>query len=330
MRYLRNSINPALTVLLISSLFLSACARKLPPPAKTNVEEKFLASFNKTAKLDYPVYTTTRTVGKTLWIYIATDKDILTINSSSNKGGVLPEKNIKFLDITCQYENSAFDINYIFLKYSPEEKEKEKDLFKKTVGGTTLYQDFTNATIEILQKAYFSIGDIIRDTENMNFFAICLANIKNGIKITFVIHRLDMEQFLLNMLPSDEFYNRMILKADGSKDIINDKYGLHIEYNDILLVDFLREQIVNNAKAKINEMEKYGAERIKSLDKLDDIILKSIYEVVTKYKFSDFDLVEIQDLISKDRLSISRTRLLSKFSNPSPAYSLEDENPTSL
>ena len=49
---------------------------------------------------------------------------------------------------------------------------------------------------------------------------------------------LDMEQFLTGMLPSDEFYNRMILKTEGNKEIINDKYGLSIDYNDLSLIDF--------------------------------------------------------------------------------------------
>jgi len=290
------------------------------------VEKKFLDSFNKTTKLNYPLYTSTKISGKTFWIYIATEKELLTINCSPVTGGVTPDKNIKFLDINCQYENSSFDINYVFLKYSPEEKNKERDIFRKTVGGTTLYQDFTPTAIEILQKTYYAIGDIVSDTQDINFFVIYLADIKNGIKITFVIHRLDMEQFLLNMLPSDEFYNRMILKADGSKDIVNDKYGIHIEYNDISLVDFLREQIVSNVRSKVSEMEKYKTEELKALDNLDEILLRGVYEVTTKYQFTDFSFVEINNVITKDKLSFSKARLINKFTNNIPISSPQESN----
>ncbi len=327
MPYLRNSIKPALIALIISiSLpIITSCSRRAPI-VKTDLEKKFLESFNKTTKLDYPLYTSTKIVDKTFWIYIATEKELLTINSSPVTGGVTPDKNIKFMDINCQYDNSSLNINYIYLKYSHEEKTKDRDIFQKTVGGTTLYQDFAPAAIEILQKTYFSIGDIISDTENLNFFVICLANIKNGIKITFVIHRLDMEQFLLNMLPSDEFYNRMILKADGSKDIINDKYGLHIEYKDISLIDFLREQIVSNIKSKVSEMEKYKPEELKTLDNLDELLLSSVYEVTTKYQFQDFTFVEINNTISKDKLLLSRTKLINKFTNKVPEAYLQEYN----
>ena len=326
-RYLKNLIKPALVFLLVNILISSGCSRRPPGPLeKTDIEKKFLESFNETTKIEYPLHTSTRIAGKTFWIYIATEKDLLTINSSRGVGGVMPEKNIKFMDITCQYESSSFSLDYIFLKYTAEEKGKEKDLLKKTVGGTTLYQDFTDTTILILQKTYFSIGDILRDTEDFNFFAICLANITKGIKITFVIHRVDMEQFLMNMLPPDEFYTRMILKTDGSKEIVNDKYGLHVEYNDISLIDFLREQIVSNARAKVNELEKYSAQQLKAINKLDSIILKTVYDVTEKYEFDDFMFVEIVDLISDERLTVSKRKLISQFASPPKSYYLQDYN----
>jgi len=326
-RYLKNLIKPALVILLVNILISSGCSPRPPTPLeKTDIEKKFLESFNKTTKPAYPLIASTRIFGKTFWIHIATKKDLLTINSSRGIGGVMPEKNIKFIDIKCQYESSAFYMDYIFLKYDPEEKAKQRDLFKKTVGGTTLYQDFTYECIEILQKTYYAVGDIIAETEGMNFFVICAANIEKGIKITFVIHRLDMEQFLLNMLPPDEFYNRMILKTDGSKEIIGDKYGLHLEHNDISLIDFLREQIVKNATTKINEMEKYNAQVLKSIDRLDNIILKSVYDVVTKYEFDDFMFVEIENIISKEILSLSKRKLINKFNKPISPHYTQDYN----
>jgi hypothetical protein len=181
------------------------------------------------------------------------------------------------------------------------------------VGGSSLYQDFTKNTLEILQKTYFAIGDIIAKTEDLNFFSICLADIKNGIKITFIIHRLDMEQFLNNMLPPDEFYNRMILKTDGSKELVNDKYGISVNYTDVSLTDFLEEQIVNNIRSKLSEMEKFYPKKLEAIDKLEDIILESIYTVTTKYGFDNYILVDVENIIDKEKLSLSRTKLLQRF-----------------
>jgi len=322
MRYLKNLIYLAL---IANFLFSLGCSQKPPSTLEsTSLEKEFLGSFNKTDKLGYPLDVTTKTVGKTFWIYIAAEKELLQISAMSGMGGFMPEKLIKFMDIKCQYENSAFNINYIFLKFSAEEKIKEQDMFQKSIGGSSLMQDFTYTTIEILQKTYFSIGSIISKTEDLNFFAICLADIKNGIKIIFVIHRLDMEQFLMNMLPSDEFYGRMILKTDGSKDLTDDKYGLSIQYNDISLTDFLEEQLANNIRAKVGEMEKYKPEELKATEKLDAIALETAYQVVTKYEFDDYSLVEVEDTISKEKTSFSKSKLRRMFGeSPSEHYSEE-------
>ncbi|MFC1709066.1 hypothetical protein ACFL2J_03275 [Candidatus Omnitrophota bacterium] len=322
MRYLKNLICLAL---IANLLLLVGCSGKPSSPLEeaTTLEKGLLDNFKRTADLDYELNATTRITEKTFWIYIATEEDLVQISAVSGMSGFMPEKIIKFLDIKCQYEASSFGTSYIFLKFSPEERAKQQDLLQKTIGGSSLYQDFTSNTLEILQKVYFAIGDIIHDTEDFNFFAICLANIKKGIKITFIIHRLDMEQFLTSMLPPDEFYSRMILKTDGSKELIEDKYGISINYTDISLTDFLEEQIVNNVRSKLSEMEKFNPKELDAIDKLEDRILESIYKVTTKYEFDNYILVEVENIIDRERLSLSRSKLLKKFDPVSPSYSPE-------
>ena len=324
MRYLNNLTYLAL---ILSLLLFSSCSKPPSSPLETtSLEKEFLENFQKTAQLHYQLNANTKIVGKTFWIYVATDQELIQISAKTGMNGFMPEKIIKFMDIKCQYEESVFRSDYIFLKYSPEERKKQQDLFQKTIGGSSLYQDFTKATLEILQKVYLAIGDIITETEDLSFFTICLADIVNGIKITFVIHRLDMEQFLTGMLPSDEFYSRMILKTDGSKEIINDKYGISVEYNDISLIDFLEEQIVNNTRSEISEMEQFKAEDLEALDKLDDTILENIYTVTTKYEFDNYILIEVENIISGNKLSISKSKLFRKFEGPSPSYLLDSED----
>jgi len=324
-KFLKNSL---FLFFALGALLVPACDKKAPPaPAGTGIEKQFKTSFSKAANVGYPLNLTTTITGKTFWIYIATEKDLLTLSPASSTGGVTPEKIIKFLEIKCNYlSDSVFALDYIFLKYSDKEKIEEKDLFDQPVGdgGTQLYQDFTDAAIEILQLTYSSIGDIIDKAQDMNFFAIVLANTKSGSKVTFVIHRLDVEQFLLGMLPSDEFYNRMIIKTEGSKEIINDKYGLHMRYNDISLVNFLREQIVSNARSVVSEMERYETEKLKSLEKLEDILLESVYEVTTKYEFGGYLAVEVKNIVEAATISLSKSQLISQFSKP-PARDVEPE-----
>jgi len=329
-----------LTIIAGLSIFTSCSSPRAPLP-KTNIENDFLEGFNKSIQPKYKLYATTKVVGKAFWIYIATEESILTLNSAQSIGGMAPEKKIKFLDINCQFKDSVFDVSYVFLKFRPEEIDKSKDILNESAGGGSIYPDYSDSTIEILQKTFSAIGDIIPKTQDMNFFIICLADIKKGLQITFIIHRLDMEQFLLNMLPADEFYNRMILKSEGKREIRNDKYGVHIDYKDISLVEFLREQIVNDARAKLNEMEKFEPRKIDTLNNLDDIIPKSIYEVSSKYQFTDFLFVDIKNDITKERLLISKSKLTNMFQNssrlvpqkeyllPKEQYYNAQENPSS-
>jgi hypothetical protein len=47
------------------------------------------------------------------------------------------------------------------------------------------------------------------------------------------------------------------------------------------LTDFLEEQIVNNVRSKLSEMEKFNPKELDAIDKLEDRILESIYKVTT-------------------------------------------------
>jgi len=91
----------------------------------------------------------------------------------------MPDKIIKLLEIKSNYDKPAFKSDYIFLKYSEKEKNKEK---KESSSETTLVQDYTDTALEILNKTYATIGDIISLVEDMNFFTLCLADIKRGQK----------------------------------------------------------------------------------------------------------------------------------------------------
>jgi len=48
-----------------------------------------------------------------------------------------------------------------------------------------------------------------------------------------------MEQYLLGMLPPEEFFARTVVRAEGNKDLLDDKEGFSINYTDISLTDFL-------------------------------------------------------------------------------------------
>jgi len=118
--------NTICLVLSLSLLVSSGCTqRSALPRIKTDIERDFLKSFNATFKPSYPLYTSTKTVGKTLWVYIAVEKDLLTVYPGQK---VTAEKIIKFFEMNCDYESTMFDADYIFLNI-PMKKKAEKKIY---------------------------------------------------------------------------------------------------------------------------------------------------------------------------------------------------------
>ena len=328
MRYLKNLIFLGLTLLSICGIW--GCAQEnLPLEEISPIEQEFINSFKTSHTLDYQITPNTKIVGKTFWVYVATDQEIVSLETQKTQ--TLPPKIIKFLDIECNFENSILDIGYIFLKYKPEEyslfedkkgDKKNRDILKdRSLAGKEIYPESTDRLREIFNKTYYTIGDIIGDADNIDFFAICIADIKRGVKTTYVIHKLDLEKSLLRMLPDEEFGNRLFRRNLKDPEIKNDLYGLHINYIDISLIDFLINQIKSQAYYKVYEMQMYEAKKLTALDDLDEIILKSVYDRAVNYEFYSFYLVEIENLVTKTKSSISKSHLLKKFNeNPQGGY----------
>jgi len=330
MRYLKNSTFLVLILLLNICYFWGCDKKESAPEEKSSIEQEFIKSFNDSHKLDYQTTPNTEIVGKTFWIYIATNQEI--ISAESRETQTLPPKIVKFLEIECRYENSIFGIDYIFLKHKPQEyslyedkkeKKKNKDLLQeKSLAGKEIYPESTDKLREIFNKVYFTIGDIIGDANEIDFFVICIADIKRGVKSTYVAHKLDLEKSLLRMLPDEEFGNRLFRRNVQDPEIKNDIYGLHINYIDISLIDFITEQIETQAYYKVYEMQMYEAKKLTALEDLEEIILRSVYDRAVNYEFYGFYLVEVENLITKAKSSISKSRLIGKFEKKSPAGSL--------
>ena len=77
-RYLKNLTS---LVLVLSCCIYFGCTPQPLPPREdvTDVEKDFIESFTTTQGLGYPLDVSTHISGKTFWIYIATQKDIMQL-----------------------------------------------------------------------------------------------------------------------------------------------------------------------------------------------------------------------------------------------------------
>lgn len=295
----KNSIYLALAL----SLSLVSSCSKLPPAEKypSDPAKAFLKSFNETIKLDAPLYTCAKLIGKTLWIYAASEKEVLSVERAQRQGHL----GKKYLEFKGDFPEPLVRYRALYeIKELPETKYEEEPI---SVG---LTENYTDTAQEIITKVYSSISDILYTSDKaFNFFAICVADIKKGIEIGFTINKADMEKYVVGIIPAEEFHNRVIFKARGDEKIVNDKQGLHLGYKDISLTDFIIELVSLQIRQEflgLKDEEKTG-------EKLQEIILKNLHKVMKVYELDKLETIELENTLTGAKLTVSRPELLERF-----------------
>ena len=92
-----------------------------------------------------------------------------------------------------------------------------------------------------------------------------------------------------------------------SLEAIGDFKGRHLKFQDIDFKEFLVEQIRQRIRQKFNraEVEK-GAD-------IDKEVLKSIKKVLEIYKFQDFLVLDLRNLLTDKKISLSRAAVFEKI-----------------
>ncbi|MCM8771386.1 MAG: hypothetical protein NC936_05970, partial [Candidatus Omnitrophica bacterium] len=219
-RYLKNLIS--LGLLLNLSLCLS-CAKNPPLSKQESPEEIFLKSFKGTLKYDIPLYANAKLTGKTLWIYIAQEKEILTIERTRRA----QEPTLRtYLDIKGDFDAENFKFYYCIYKMPPLPPTQ----FKEEPYSWGVTEDFTFVAQEITNKIYSSLADLLYagGSKDLKFFMVSIADIKKGIEVKTTINRADLEKYIVGIIPAEQFHTRTIVKIQGSEKIINDKKGTHL------------------------------------------------------------------------------------------------------
>jgi len=303
---LKNSIKLALLLSLLSLCLSCQNTKSTSGPAQ-DPQHLFLKSFNNTLKLKTPLYANAKMANTTLWVYVATDEEILTLDRKQSQGKEDEKKETIFLQLKGDYSgNFQFYYDIFRLKDLPPTS------FKEEAASKGINEGYTNLTHDILQKAFVSLMDLVysTDAKNLKFFVVSIADIKKGIEIKTIINRSDLEKLMVNIITSEQFYGtRTIYKEKGDETITGDKTGKHLDYKEIVLENFIVELTAQKARqefAKLKDEEKTN-------QKIQGIILKNIYEFTKIYEFDNFYAVEMTDIASNNKESMSKYELTEKF-----------------
>ena len=252
--------------------------------SKDEAETKFLQICQKEYNWDI----ITSRVGKTLWIYLPYQQDVLRF-----KANRFPQT------YKCQvsYINGEFSGQTFFFEYQITSLHKTEE----NRGYTNTIADKVREDFQNLLNAIYRVYP---NAENQpDFFLIVMSDIANGVDITYIVYNEDLKKMYTNALPLMEYSKRIVQDVSGSTKIIGDKTGRHLNYEDIDFRQFLIKQISQRIR-----LEFLGTGSKYCLMPEERIINIIAYSVRT-YDFEDFSTVVTNNLSTGAKERISKEAL---------------------
>jgi hypothetical protein len=212
--------------------------------------------------------------------------------------------------------------------YAPLQKILHKDY------GKTSDKFFDEEVIENLRHILTTIGRVLISSDRTpEFFVLAASDINIGIDYALIANVLDIKKTYAGFLPFTETQKRYVIKLNLAPEAIGDTTGRHILISDIKLSDFLAQQIAQRISAqfqtealkkyfKIDKSEgmfdngrfifAYSVQQTAKPEKAINV-MKEILDTATfcikTYEFRDFNTLEINDLVTQDKLVLSQQEI---------------------
>jgi hypothetical protein len=285
---LRNLIKRGLLLNIYFIIFLAfGCYLSTTP---TYIKEDIDQAIQDICKNEYNIDVKLKLVGSTLWIYLPVE-DML---EKADK----PEKYLERFaveDNKVDFKGGTLKLEYL-IKNIPEKEKIQEYKYNKLVF------DKINSVWKVLRRVLFSM-ERSREGNEPKFFCLVTADIKNGFETREIFYYLDLKKVSYEFISWTEYQHRIIEKSDISPQIIGDTDGLHLDYRDITLEEFVALQIQHRVKLKFQKPE---------VDKNADIdkeILKIVIYTVKTYNLRDFLGVELDNLLTQNRIVLNQAAL---------------------
>jgi len=264
-------------------LFLSACNSSVNPSfLRENITQAVKDICKKEYKLDvYP-----RLTENTLWVYLPLENII----SKPEK----PEKYIeRFLleDKKNSLNEKILKVNYLIRPTTEKEKQQEMILNK------SVNEKIFNV-LQVIRRVLFSMGSSKKDIPQ--FFCIVTADTQNGFEIKQSFYYPDLKKLSYSFISQTEYQHRILQDTVVSPEIIGDKSGNHLKYNNITLEEFIADQIQSRIKLKFQKPEVAAGVNI------DKEILKIIAYTLDAYQFKDFIFLEMDNLDTGKKITLNQ------------------------
>ena len=294
-QFLRNSENISLLNICIILLLISGCTSSTAP---TYLKEDIDIAIRDICKSEYKIDVLVKPVASTLWIYMPVEDMLKNMDK--------PEKYTEIFSIEENaggFQDGVFNFEYSIKAIPGEEKIQNVFLDPQVM-------EKINDILQVLRRVLFSMEKLKKGEPQ--FITIVAGDIKNGIILKNIFYYKDFKKFLYGFISLTEYQHRSIDDMDKSEKIINDKQGVSLTYHDFTMEEFAGLQILHRIKLKFQKPE---------VDKNADIdkeIIKVITHVIKTYELSDFNAVQIYNLLTQNKVSLSREAILTRPSEQKP------------
>lgn len=274
-----------LNLLFIASLIVGCSASTTPTYLRENIDQ----TIQDICKKEYRLDVAAKLVGETLWIYIPVE-DILVASEK-------PEKYIEKFEIAENQVNfiaGQFRFDYQ-IKSIPDEEKFQEYKYNKSV------LEKVNNVWKVLRRVFFSMER--KGGLEPKFFCVVTADIKNGIELKETFYYLDLKKVSYAFISWTEYQHRNIQDITLAPQAIGDTEGLHIDYRNITLEEFIAGQMRHRIKLKFQKPE---------VDKAADIdkeIIKIIVNTVKIYDLKDFSGVELNNLLTQNKITLNQAAI---------------------
>jgi len=274
----KNLVKAGLNSLIIAFLILGCSPSTIP----SYTTEQVAPTIEDIAKAEYDIHIKADLIGKTLWVYLPV-VDLL----------VKPEKPKKYTEEfiiegnSGSLEDESLKLNYIIKPTGKVEKLQEYVYDKKTLNNM-------NKVWGIIRRVLFS------SEFEPRFIYFAVSDIKNGFETKEITYYNDFKKVSYNYISWTEYQHRASGAIGVSPLILDDKEGLHLDYRDITMQEFIIYQIQHRINLKFQKPE------VTQDTDIEKEVLKTAIDTIKLYNFRDFLELEINNPLTNRKITLNQ------------------------